>query len=54
MEKQNDKPLSMREKASLLILVSLTQMIIRVLNFADFRLELESDMKELKNLIKGI
>lgn len=53
MSKENSKPFTLREKASLIILISIAQMIIRVLDFADFRLELEGDFKELKNLIKN-
>jgi len=52
MSKNNDNPLSFREKSSLIVLITLAQMITRVLNFADFRLELEGDFKELKDLIK--
>lgn len=51
-ERKETRPLTFRERGALLILISLAQMILRVLDFANFRLELESDMKELKDLIK--
>ena len=51
--KANETYLTFRERCSMLVLITLTQMMLRVLNFADFRIELENDMKELKNLIKS-
>lgn len=52
MSRKNVKLFTIRERLSLIILINLTQMIVRVLDFADFRLELEQDLKELKALIK--